>query len=209
MLWNMRTSLPLLLSLALTSPAALDAQTISMATAVDVPHLYGTDGPRAVPAEHALHRRITIEPIAGMPKPIGKFLVPIAKPEQINEALRTSFDRAQMLAGPAGAGAKLFVTLRSFDVPWKIGASHDATLTMGYELRRIDNGQVVFQRDITTHSRGSGGDAAERMKLNARLAVQKNIASAIACLDKAAYGAAPADCTIGQNVGLRGEWRRR
>lgn len=205
----MRFSPLLLLPIALLHGAEASAQTISMAAVVDAPDLYGPEGPRAVPTDHALYRRIVIEPIAGMAKPVGKFLVPIARREQVDEALRTSFERARMLSPPDAAAARLLVTLRTFDVPWTIGFSHQTTVVISYELRRSDNGQTIFQRDIKTQSIGQGGDASERMRLNARLAVQKNIASAIACIDKAAYGLAPADCAIGANVGLRGERRRR
>jgi hypothetical protein len=157
--------------------------------------LYGPGGPRSLPKEHALYRRLVIEPVQSMPERVGSFLVPIVKPAQLDQALLATFTDANMIAVEKPS-ARLTVTWRSIDAPARISNSSHATVVIGYELRRIDNGATIFRRDITTRSSASGGDGAERLKANARMAIQRNIASIVACLDKAAYGTAPPDCAI-------------
>ena len=75
-------------------------------------------------------------------------------------------------------------------------SANNATARLRYSLVRLDNGQRIFDREIRTSSYTRGGDAAKRLKENARLAIVTNIASGIVCLDKAAYGLAPEDCTL-------------
>ena len=58
------------------------------------------------------------------------------------------------------------------------------------------SGEPMFEREISTYSKSTGGDGADRLKGNARLAIMTNLASAVLCLDKGAYQRAPADCAL-------------
>jgi hypothetical protein len=160
-------------------------------------------GPRSVPADHPLRGRITVEPVAAMPKRVGSLLIPVAKPAEFDTALKLALEHSNMLAGPEAAPkARLHVTWRWLDAPAKIGFSAKARVAIAYELRRIDTGQTIFQREVTSEARTTGGgDASLRLRHNARAAIQRNIAGAITCLDLAAYGRAPADCAPGRVEG--------
>jgi hypothetical protein len=182
-------------ALLLAAAPAHAAQSVSLAPPVGATFLYGSEGPRAVPEGHPLRGRIAVEPVLEMPKRVGGLLSPVTKPAEFDRALRHTLEQARLLAGPSDPPkARLLVTWRWLDAPAKFGTRAHATVEIGYELRRIDSGQTIFQREVRTESRAHGGVASERVRLNARMAVQHNIASAVACLDKAAYGRAPDDC---------------
>jgi len=70
-----------------------------------------------------------------------------------------------------------------------------ATASLRYELTRIDTGQMLFGRNVTTKIDGSRSGADGGMSTR-RAAIAVNFASAAACLDKAAYGRAPANCAL-------------
>jgi len=182
-------------ALLLAAAPAQAGQSVPLTPPVGATFLYGGDGPRSVPDGHPLRGRITVEPVLEMPKRVGSLLMPVTKPAEFDRALKATLEHAGLLAGPADPPkARLLVTWRWLDAPARFGTRAHATVEIGYELRRIDTGQTIFQREVRTESRAHGGAASERVRLNARMAVQRNIASAVACLDKAAYGAAPADC---------------
>ena len=185
-----RLLLPLLL---LGTPLAADAR---LPLAPTAPGVFPVPVP-AVAADHPLRNRVAIEPVAGMPRRVGSWLHPITNPAEFDAALRQTFRDTAMLA-EAGAAprARLVVTWREIDAPVRIGAGSRATVLIGYELRRIDTGATIFQREIRTHSSSRGGDASERLKANARAAILANIASATLCLQRAAVASTPDDCAI-------------
>ncbi|HEX8623692.1 MAG TPA: hypothetical protein VF782_01300 [Allosphingosinicella sp.] len=160
-------------------------------------------GPRTVPDDHPLRGRIAVEPIAAMPKRVGSLFVSVARPAEFDTALKLALDRSGMLAGPEAAPkTRLHVTWRWLDAPAKIGNSARASVAVAYELRRIDTGHTIFQREVTSEARTTGGpDASQRVRHNARMAIQRNIAALVACLDLAAYGRAPGDCAPGRVEG--------
>lgn len=158
---------------------------------------FAPESPQPLSPAHALYRQVALDPLADMPKQVGRFLIPITSAKEMNEALRQTLDRANMLA-PPGTQPKVRLLVRwvGLDAPQKISFSSEATARLSYTLIRVQNGEQLFRRDITTVSRSTGGDASDRLKGNARLAILTNLASAILCLDKAAYQRAPADCAL-------------
>lgn len=158
---------------------------------------FSPDSPRPLSPDHPLYRQVALDPVADMPQKVGKFLIPITSAKEMNEALRQTLDRANMLAPPGTRPkARLLVRWAGFDAPQRISFSSQATASLSYTLIRATNGERLFHRDITTVSRSTGGDASDRLKGNARLAILTNLASAIVCLDKGAYGRAPVDCAL-------------
>ena len=153
---------------------------------------FAPDSPKPLAPDHPLYHQIALDPVADMPSKVGSFLVPITSAKEMNEALRDTLERANMLAPPgAQAKARLVVRWAGLNAPAKISFSSEATARLSYSLIKIENGQELFRRDIATVSRSTGGDASDRLKGNARLAILTNLASAVLCLDKAAYGQAP------------------
>jgi hypothetical protein len=185
-----RLLLPMLL---LGAPLAADAR---LPLAPTTPGAFPIAVP-AVAADHPLRNRIEIEPVVGMPRRVGSWLHPITNPAEFDAALRQTFRDTAMLA-EAGAPprARLVVTWREIDAPARIGPGSRAAVLIGYELRRLDSGATIFQREIRTRSASRGGDASERLKANARAAILANIASVTLCLQRAAVGVAPDDCAI-------------
>jgi hypothetical protein len=158
---------------------------------------FAPESPRPLSPGHPLYQRVALDPLADMPSKVGKFLVPITSATEMDEALRETLERANMLAPPAiQPKFRLRVRWGGLNAPSRISFSSEATATLSYTLVRIDNGQELFRRDITSVSRSTGGDASDRLKGNARLAILTNLASAVLCLDKAAYGQAPVDCAL-------------
>lgn len=152
--------------------------------------------PQALQPDHPLFERVTVEPVQNMPGRIGSFLAPVTNPDEFNAALRQTLASANMLAGPDTARARLRVTWRQFDLPFRIGLSSRAMVSVHYELSRIDNGQVIFEREIVTQAESRGGEASARARGTGRAAVLANIASLTLCLDKAAVQWAPSDCAL-------------
>ena len=180
--------------LAIATVAPAQAKVVSLQP-IGLP--FGPDGPKPVTPDHPLYRQVALEPVADMPDKVGRFLVPITSAKEMNEALRQTLDHANMLAPPgAQPKARLLVRWGGLDAPQKISFSSEAAATLSYTLIRVQNSEQLFRRDIRTVSRSSGGDASDRLKGNARLAILTNLASAIVCLDKAAYQQAPADCAL-------------
>jgi len=165
---------------------------------------FAPESPRPLSSDHPLFQRVMLDPVTDMPKKVGKFLIPITSAAEVNEALRQTLERANMLAPPGvQPKARLLVRWGGLNAPSKISFSSEATATLSYTLIRLENGQELFRRDISTVSRSNGGDAADRLKGNARLAILTNLASAMLCLDKAAYGRAPADCALTAQASYR------
>lgn len=153
-------------------------------------------GPAAVPTEHPLYGRIAVAPIIDMPNRVGSTFVLVTRPNEFNAALEQTLASAHMLA-PDKTTEKAILTVQwvSFDLPFKISQSSEVTAILRYKLTRADNGKVIFQRDITTSASGSGGNATDRTRGIGRAALMANIAGATWCLQKAATGPAPADCS--------------
>ncbi len=158
---------------------------------------YSPEAPVPLPADHPLYRKVAIDPIVGMPEKVGAFLAPITKRVEMDEAIRETLDKANMLA-PAGTPPKFRLSVRwvSFFAPQKISFSSEASAEIAYTLTRIDSGAQIFTRIIRTAATARGGDGTARLQGNARMALTTNLASAWVCMDKAAYGNAPADCAL-------------
>ena len=139
---------------------------------------FAPDSPKPLAPDHPLYHQIALDPVADMPSKVGSFLVPITSAKEMNEALRDTLERANMLAPPgAQAKARLVVRWAGLNAPAKISFSSEATARLSYSLIKIENGQELFRRDIATVSRSTGGDASDRLKGNARLAILTNLAS--------------------------------
>jgi hypothetical protein len=158
---------------------------------------FAPDSPKPLSPGHPLYHEVALDPVADMPNKVGSFLVPITSAREMNEALRQTLERANMLAPPGiQPKTRLVVRWGGLNAPSKVSFSSEATARLSYSLVRIANGEELFRRDISTVSRSTGGDASDRLKGNARLAILTNLASAVLCLDKAAYGQAPVDCAL-------------
>ena len=133
---------------------------------------FSPDQPHVLGAEHPLYRRILLEEVQNMPARVGSIFTPVTGPAEYNEALRRTLASAQMLAPASGdAKARLRVTWRQFDLPFHIGFGSTATVAINYELSRIDNGQVIFSREILTRASARGGNAATRAQGTGRAAI--------------------------------------
>lgn len=153
--------------------------------------------PQVVPSDHPLAGKVRVDPISNMPNSVGGFLNVFVSAKELNGALGQSLAVAGMRASDERyAPFQLTVTWLEFDSPFKISFSSRATASLRYELRRVDSGAVIFQRDVTTSAQASGGNATDRQRGTARAALAANLAGAIRCLDLAAYGQAPANCAV-------------
>lgn len=175
---------------------------------------FSPESPRPVAPTHPLYHRIAIDEIANLPSTVGSsplnFFMASAKRSSINKALRESFERMNLLApDAASARAQLIVTWRQGRAPFRIATHNEATATLHYRLARIDNGQILFDRDITTSARGGGVDASMRDVGIVRAAIAANFASAANCLDHAALGTTPADCALTPRFTVTVTRRRR
>ncbi len=158
---------------------------------------FSPHAPEVVAASHPLSARVIVEPIVNVPAKIGTFMNAFARAEDLNDALNDGMASAGMRSTSTARGIFRFTaTWVSFDSPFKIGASSRASVTIRYELRRIDSGAVILQREITTSTSSSGGNAADRQRGTARAAIAANFAGAIWCLEQAAYGKAPENCAV-------------
>jgi hypothetical protein len=157
--------------------------------------------PQPVGPNHPLFRRIMLEEVQGMPARVGSTFIRVTNAREFNSAVRDTLGDGSMLAAtPAEAKARLRVTWRSFELPFRIGLSAQATVAVHYELSRIDTGQVIFSREIVTRAQARGGEASARARGTGRAAIGANLASLLFCLDHAATSAQPVDCAL-QPVG--------
>ena len=190
--------LPVLAAAALiAAPALADPGEIAL-VAIGLP--FAPETPVSVAPAHALYHDVAVGEIAGLPPTIkssGLNFIAAAKTSSVNIGLRETFARMNLLAGPERAARKrLEVRWGGARTPFHIGSSNTASVTLHYRLARVDSGQVLFERDITTSVHGGGADASMRDNGIVRAAIAANFASAAWCIDKAAYGAAPADCAL-------------
>ena len=153
--------------------------------------------PRVVDADHPLFGRLIVEDVQEMPSRIGSVFAPISSELEFNAELRATFESAHMLAAsPGEAQARLRIIWRQLDQPYHIGLSSHATVTVNYELSRIDSGEIIFSREIVTEAAFRGGNATIRARETARAAITANIASAALCIDRTAMQQAPQDCAL-------------
>lgn len=161
---------------------------------------FAPETPRPVASTHTLYQRIDIGEIVDLPATVGSSklnFIRAAKRSSINSALRETFQHMNMLAPQTSAArALLTVSWKGSHTPFKIGGRNVATATLRYRLVRISNGELLFDREITTSAEGGGIDASMRDNGIVRAAIATNFASAANCLDRAALGTAPADCTL-------------
>ena len=161
---------------------------------------FSPETPTPVPPTHALYHDVEIGDIRDLPPTIkssGLNFIAAAKRSSVNAALRESFAKMNLAAqGATPAHKRLIATWLGDRTPFHIGTSNATKVTIHYRLERIDNGKLLFDRDITTTADGGGVDASMRDNGIVRAAIAANFASAANCLDRAAYGTAPADCAL-------------
>lgn len=181
----------------LVAPAAAAASNIPLMV-IGLP--FAPETPKPIAPQHPLYQEVEVGEIVGLPGTVGSSklnFIKAAKRSSINKGLIATFERMNMLAPDAGAAAaRLEVTWIGNRAPFKIGSRNVASATLRYRLTRIDNGQVLFDREITTSVEGGGVDASMRDNGITRAAIAANFASAANCLDRAAFGTAPADCAL-------------
>ncbi|WP_420145641.1 hypothetical protein [Sphingobium sp.] len=183
---------------ALAIPAAGQAADVPLSP-IGLPFQPGAPVP--VAPDHPLYHRVAIDPVADMPGVVGASatggIMGAAKRSSFEKALRETLEKLNLLA-PDDATAKVRLTPRwiGMDAPFRISFSSQATVRMGWRVTRIDNGQAIFDRDIETSAESKGGSGSERATGVGRVALMTNIASAMRCIDMAAYGRAPQDCAL-------------
>ena len=122
---------------------------------------------------------------------------PAAKRSSIVRGLRDTLATMNMLAlDGEEPRARLVVRWHDVRTPFVISSRGQSTATLSYELRRISNDELLFQREITTTVEGQGSNASMRVDGTVRAAIAANFASIAYCLDKAPSGNAPQDCAL-------------
>lgn len=161
---------------------------------------FSPETPQPVDPKHALYHDVVVGEVEGLPatvKSSAMNFIAAAKRSSINAGLQESFRRMNLLAPDAATARKrLTVTWVGSRTPFKIGSRNTGSVTFHYRLTRVDSGVALFDRDITTSAEGGGADASMRDNGTIRAAIAANFASAANCLDRAAYGPAPADCAL-------------
>jgi hypothetical protein len=161
---------------------------------------FAPETPTPVAPTHPLYHRVAVDGITDLPATVGSTklnFIAAAKRSSINAALRQSLERMNLLAPDAStARARLIVSWRGSHTPFRIATSNTASATLHYQLVRIDSGQSLFDREVTTYAKGGGVDASMRDNGIVRAAIAANFASAANCLDHAAIGTAPANCAL-------------
>lgn len=185
----------LLIAAPASSPASADPGEIAL-VAIGMP--FAPQTPAPVEPGHALYRDVEVGEIAGLPPTIKSSplnWIAAAKRSSVNEGLRETFRRMNLLA-ETGGRKRLAATWVGARTPFHIGTSNTASVTLHYQLTRADTGQVLFDREITTSMKGGGVDASMRDNGIVRAAIAANFASVADCLDHAAYAPAPRDCAL-------------
>lgn len=161
---------------------------------------FAPETPRPVVDTHVLYRHLQIAEIEGLPPTIKSSrlnFIAAAKRSSVNAALRETFERMNLLAPDGGiAHVLLTATWEGSKTPFRIGSHNEAMVTLRYRLVRIDDARVLFDRRITTSAAGGGADASVRDNGIVRAAIAANFASAANCIDHAAYGTAPNECSL-------------
>ena len=189
------------------TPGAAAAQSAVPLQPIGLP--FAPESPKPLSSDHPLFQRVALDPVADMPRKVGKFLLPITSATEVNEALRQTLQRANMLAPPGiQPKARLLVRWGGLHAPSTISFSSEARATLSYTLIRLENGEELFRRDISTVSRSKGGDAADRLKGNARLAILTNLASAYCVSIRKLWASSRRLCSHSQVVIGHGARRR-
>lgn len=184
------------LMLALAGTSAASAQSVSLRP-FESRLGFVPQAPRAVDSQHPLFGRILLEDVQSMPRRVGSFLLPVTTSSEFNAAVRSTLASANMLARSASdARARLRVTWRQFDLPFRIGLSSRARVAVRYELSRIDNGQMIYSREIVTEAASRGGEASARARGTGRAAILTNIASMSICLEQAPFNPPSDACLV-------------
>ena len=87
-------------SLALVAAPLAAKPLVPLAPPVGAEHLYEGGGPRPLTPAHVLYRRVAVAPVTGMPARVGTTFLSFAKPAGFDEAVKTAFEKANMLAPP-------------------------------------------------------------------------------------------------------------
>jgi hypothetical protein len=185
--------LPVLAALALIAAPARAGETVPIEPFGSIVR-FAPHSPRVVEADHPWRGKLTVAPIIAMPERVGAFLNTFTRTKEMNAALARTIADAGLAAGSGNSAThRLTVTWVAFDAPFKISFSSRVSATLRYELMRVDTGEPVFRRDVTTAASASGGNAADRMRGVARAVLSANIAGAIWCLEESPFGRAPVD----------------
>lgn len=194
---------PLLASLPFALLGAPAARADIPLVAIGLP--FAPEAPHPVASDHPLYHRVQVGEIVDLP---GMIRFSAAPPGRVHKALRETLEQMNLLAPTdADAKVKLVATWGGLDSPAKFlmpGTQTSATLS--YRLSRLDNGQILMDRTITTTLAGKGSAYDGGMGM-ARGAIAANFASAAMCMDKAAYGHAPQDCALQPLYGVSVERR--
>jgi hypothetical protein len=196
--------------LLIAAPAAAAPGEIPL-MAIGLP--FAPETPTPVAPTHPLFHRVAVAEIEGLRATVGSSalnFIAAAKRSSVNKGLRESLQQMNLLA-PDAAAARTRLTVRwgGSETPFHIGTHNKASVTMHYTLARIDTGQLLFDRDITTSAEGGGVDASMRDNGIVRAAIAANFASAANCLDHAALGTAPANCALTPRFSVSVERLRR
>jgi hypothetical protein len=165
---------------------------------------FAPEEPTPVDRSHPLFRDVAVADIADLPSTVKSSamnFIAAAKGSSINAALRETMRQMNMLA-PGNGRKRLQVTWLGGRTPFHIGTRNESSVTFRYRLERVDTGQALFEREITTRATGSGGNGAMRVNGIMRAAIAANFASAANCLDRAAFGTAPEDCALTPRFGV-------
>ena len=178
-------------------PATKPSRDLPM-VAIGLP--FAPETPTPVDASHPLFHDISVAEIEGLPATVKSSalnFIAAAKRSSINAALGETLRRMNLLAeSPATGRKRLIVTWKGDATPFHIGTTNSTAVTLHYRLVRVDSGRPLFEREITTRAKGGGADASMRDNGIVRAAIAVNFASAANCLDRAAFGTAPADCAL-------------
>lgn len=152
---------------------------------------------RAVPSTHPLHRKLELAPLEGAPDHIDWFLQRVVSAKELDGAVRTTLDKAEMLAS-SGEKPEYRLTVRwlGLDAPMRVSFHSTATATLRWTVTHIPDGEEVFSSEVATPYETGGGDAARRRRAVARFALLTNIASGVTCIDRAATAPPPSDCAL-------------
>lgn len=182
---------------ALSTSQVEPSNNISM-VAIGLP--FGPETPTPVDSSHPLFHDVSVSEIQGLPATVKSSpmnFIAAAKRSSINAALSETLRRMNLLASVPTSGRKrLITTWMGNKTPFHVGTHNATSVTLHYRLERVDTGQILFDRDITTSTVGGGMDASMRDNGIVRAAIAANFASVANCLDRAAYGTAPANCAL-------------
>ncbi|WP_394657855.1 hypothetical protein [uncultured Novosphingobium sp.] len=187
------------------APAAAIALPANVRPTTDIPMVaiglpFSPESPEPVATGHPLYKKVAVGDITDLPATIKSSslgIIAAAKRSSVNAAFRDSLSQMNLLADNAEASRfKLTARWIESKTPFRIATHNASSVTLHYQLSRLDNQQVLFTRDITTSATGAGGFGSVRDNGILRAAIASNFASVAKCLDDAAYGRAATDCAL-------------